>query len=531
MFSLRMNALAVALAALSIAPMASAGTPYPTRETPKAVDLGVPAGTQDSSITVTVALKLRNTGQVDELMHSLYTPGSSQYHHFLSTADFQARFAPSPATVTKTMAAFEAQGLKVTRLSSGLLRVSGSQAAIEKAFRVSLHTFEVPAQGHNGSYRFHAPTTAPTLNASLGDSVVGVVGLDNRPRYRPHIQRMPDGVKSQLTREGSAPAASGAPATPDQPGLWTVTDFADYYDVNPLYAQGVNGGNVTIGIVTLAAFTPSDAFGYWNSLGLNVDPNRITIVDVDGGPGAPSDASGSDETTLDVEQSGGIAPGAKVIVYQSPNTDQGFVDAFAQAIDNNQADSLSTSWGIWEAFDDGTDVTNPNTQNTETQLQVFNELFTQAALQGQSLYSSAGDAGAYDANDPRIFPQPEFTKVLSVDSPASEPYITAAGGTTLPGPQLFGLPDGSTFTVKIAHEQVWGWDYLTKLCATLGFDPASCGIFPGGGGGGVSSYFNTPLYQFRISGVAKTEPNQSLVDTGQNPPQTLITLPAHFWGR
>jgi subtilase family serine protease len=50
-----------------------------------------------------------------------------------------------------------------------------------------------------------------------------------------------------------------------------------------------------------------------------------------GGRALPGDASGSLETTIDVEQSGGIAPGAKIIVYQAPNTNQGFVDVFARA--------------------------------------------------------------------------------------------------------------------------------------------------------------------------------------------------------
>ena len=250
---------------------------------------------------------------------------------------------------------------------------------------------------------------------------------------------------------------------------------------------------------------------------------------MDGGPGAPSDVSGSDETTLDVEQSGGIAPAAKIIVYQAPNTDQGFVDAFAQAIDSNRADTISCSWGEWEELVDGTDVTNPNNGRTMEELAVMNSLFIQAALQGQSMYSSAGDSGAFDASE--FFPQPQFTTVLSVDNPTDEPFITSAGGTTLPGPQLFGLPGGGTFTVNINQEQTWGWDYLTNLCATLGFDPVSCGIFPGGGGGGVSVLFPTPLYQFLIPGIQRSQPNQSLVDTSQTPPATLISLPANYLGR
>jgi subtilase family serine protease len=99
-----------------------------------------------------------------------------------------------------------------------------------------------------------------------------------------------------------------------------VLDLAARYNINPLYQQGIMGHGRTIGIVTLASFTPSDAFAYWSSLNLNVDPNRLTVVNIDGGPGAPSDASDSGETTVDVEQSGGLAPDARIIVYQAPNT-------------------------------------------------------------------------------------------------------------------------------------------------------------------------------------------------------------------
>ena len=524
MFTLRKQALAFALASILVAPAVLAGAPYPTRDTPKAMDLGAQSSDRNSTITVTVALKLRNTDQMMSLMQGLYTSGNPQYHHFLSTEQFQSRFAPTAATVNNAMEQFRAQGLEVRRISSNLLSVTGSQAAMEKAFSVSLHTFEVPAHGDSPSYRFHAPATAPQLAPALAANVEGVLGLDNRPRYHTHIQHTPAGLQQSLTPKGGTPAA-GAPNTPDQPGLWTVTDFADYYDVNPLYSKGIQGQHRTLGIVTLASFTPGDAFTYWNELGLAVDPNRITVVNVDGGPGAPSDASGSDETTLDVEQSGGIAPAAKIIVYQSPNTDQGFVDAFAQAIDSNKADSISCSWGEWEVFPDQNSVTNPNNNRMESSLAAFNDLFIQAALQGQSLFSSAGDSGAYDASE--FFPQPQFSTVLSVDNPTDEPFITSAGGTTLPGPQDF----GSLGIININQEQAWGWDYLTGLCSELGLDPVSCGIFPGGTGGGVSAFVPTPFYQFFIPGIQRTQPNQSLVDTSQIPPQTLITLQGNFFGR
>ena len=294
----------------------------------------------------------------------------------------------------------------------------------------------------------------------------------------------------------------------------------DYYDVGPLYKEGIEGKHQTIGIVTLASFTPSDAFAYWNSLGLQVASKRIKIVQIDGGSGPPSDDSGSDETTLDVEQSGGLAPAANVIVYEAPNTEQGFVDAFAAAFDSNIADTVSTSWGQWEFQDDTTTAFDPVTHRNVNALKAFNDLFTQAALQGQSMYAAAGDAGAYDANDPvNVFPLPDFNKTLSVDSPASQPFLTAAGGTTLPGVQSFTLNDGSSFSLTLHTEQAWGWDYLQKLCVLLGFpDPVDCGIFPVGGGGGVSVFMPRPFYQYFVPGVINSASGQALFDETKKPP-------------
>jgi kumamolisin len=139
--------------------------------------------------------------------------------------------------------------------------------------------------------------------------------------------------------------------------------------VQPLYKRGVSGKGRTLGIVTLANFTPSDVFAYWSGAGLTVDPNRLQIVNIDGGPGAPSDASDSLETTLDVEQSGGVAPCAKIIVYLAPNTFQAFVDAFAAAVESNSAETLSTSWGAWEWYAnlENAPVTDPTTGKTVAQ--------------------------------------------------------------------------------------------------------------------------------------------------------------------
>ena len=452
---------------------------------------------------------------------------SPLYHQFLTSDQFAAQFGPSDETVSRVTQELQAQGLNVTRFSPTLLHVSGTPTAVQNAFGVELHMYEAPA-GKSLTpavehYMAPVATNAPAVSL---EGMQAVLGLDTRARYQSHIHKVPHAIKQPATSQAAV-------ATADPPGEWTVVDFAQYYNAAPLYKHGITGAGKTIGIVTLASFTPTDAYAYWSAVGLTVAQNRISEVQIDGGSGAPSDASGSDETTLDVEQSGGVAPGAKIIVYEAPNTDQGFIDAFAKAIQSNQADAISTSWGEWEWFDETTNVKNPLTGRTVNVLQAQNALFAQAALQGQSMSASAGDDGAYDVNDANVAPVPIFSKVLSVDSPASSPYITAAGGTTLPGPQTFIInASGALFTVNVPTEQAWGWDYLNGLCQAVGApDPVSCGTFPGGGGGGISSYQSIPLWQLLARNIRTSPSGQTLTEFDVTPPETFVTLPAGFHGR
>jgi subtilase family serine protease len=225
------------------------------------------------------------------------------------------------------------------------------------------------------------------------------------------------------------------------------------------------------------------------------------------------------------------------MVYEGPNTDQGFIDAFAQAIDSNHADTISCSWGEWEFFDlaaQGNIVTDPVTGRTTSTLRAVNDLFVQAALQGQSMYVAAGDSGAYDDTEfffPPSWPVPKHSVVLSVDDPAAQQWVTAMGGTTLAGPQTYEITATQNLTINIPTERAWAWDYLIPLCTALGFDPISCGIYPTGGGGGVSSYIPLPFYQFGIPGIEATAFNQTQLDYSQTPPAFVVTLPGGYLGR
>ena len=532
---------------LGLLPSAIAQTakPYPTAATPEAVDLGtLEAQSGATPIAITIALHLRDVNGAENLLKSLHTPGDPQYHQFLTADQFVARFAPSDADVANVVAGLAEYGLAAERTTATTLKVTGLPAQMENAFSVSLHSYEVPAYGSVPGYTYHAPLSPPTIPSGISASVAAVVGLDTRPSFSPANRTVPPTLK----------IASSVPqtTTPDEPGFWTVIDFADYYNVDPLYQRGLSGRGRTIGIVTLASFTPSDAFAYWSALGLKVDPNRLTIVNVDGGPGAPSDASGSIETALDVEQSGGIAPGASIIVYQAPNTYQAWVDAFAAAVDADSAETLSTSWLNWEWFAnlENGPVTDPITGQTVGFTRAGHELLVRAAIQGQTFFAAAGDGGAYTVNwvlgcfGPYSSAQPSScSQPLSVGYPADDTAMTAAGGTTLPGLQEYCLNAACTppyYDINIKHERVWAWDYLIGLCKTLGYDPISCGIFPVGGGGGVSIMFREPFYQFGLPGVQRSQPGQIweagsaiAAELGSPGPPccSYYALPAHYRGR
>ena len=534
-------AFGACLSALAHGAAGLAAVPYPTAATPKAVDTGtVDAATP---IEVTVALRLQDLDGAEKLLESLNTPGNPQYHQFLSADEFVARFAPSQSDVAKVIASLAKYGLTAQQATATTLKVTGLPADMERAFSVSLHSYTVSSQGNVAGYRFHAPLSRASVPDEISDVVSGVVGLDSRPSLHPFNVRSVAKLADTGASAGSGTPAGSGTSNPFE--SLTVTDFANLYDVQPLYSRGLTGQGRTIGIMSFAGFTPSDAYAYWDAVGLKVNSNRIKVVNVDGGPGAPSDAAGSIETTLDVEQSGGLAPGANMIVYLAPNTNQSFVDVFAAAIDGNKVDTLSVSWGEWEWFDnlENSPVTDPFSGRTVSSTQALHELLVRAAIQGQTVITAAGDGGAYEVNrdlacnGPFSASDPNSCSLtLSVGYPGTDPAITAGGGTTLPGTQTYCLDAACTtpFVIDLPHEQVWGWDYLEGLCNALGITIAECGIQYVGGGGGVSVTFYQPSYQFGVFGVQLSQPHQVFqAGTGflADGIGLHFALPAYFPGR
>ena len=479
--------VAVGLLTSSLAYGATTSTEFKFDRDARIADLGL--APQSEVRQVTLSLAVRNSAAMEAHAASLVDPSSPNYRKFLTPAQVGALYGQDATTVAQVVNFLKAQGMTVTKVYANNLLISakGTNAQLAAVFGSTIHAYQSLGR------TWEAPAGATTLPANLAGIVTAVHGLNGRPLFRSNITRQPaSGVASGESKlvPSRLPSATAA----SLPGEYTVLDLAAKYNVTPLYSAGVTGAGKTIGIATLAGYRQSDAYAYWNALGLNVAPNRITDVPVDGGP-LPADGPGSDgagETTLDVQQSGGVAPGANIRVYLAPNDGNGFLDMFATAVDDNVVDTLSVSWGAAEIFNSG------------AELAAYHAVFVQAALQGIPVIAASGDSGAFDIN--RNVPYPACTTLLTTDHPASDTAVLAAGGTTLPHTQVHRYG-----TITIPTERAWAWDYLRSYISQYyGQTTYYTDYFPVGGGGGVSVDFGRPAYQGGLAGVASSAAAQSL---------------------
>jgi kumamolisin len=190
-------------------------------------------------------------------------------------------------------------------------------------------------------------------------------------------------------------------------------------------------------------------------------------------------------------------------------------------------DSLSVSWGLAEVFYFEAVIGEDHTG----QLLAFHQAFLELAAQGISAFASSGDNGAYDIYDVNTDFEKPYKHVLTVDSPGSDPAITAAGGTTTPVELKFSILPNAPLLV-VPTEQVWGWDYLQNYLVDNGAVQFQNALFPVGGGGGVSIFWPVPAYQKHSPGIRRSEADQSVIFEGDdNENQDLLDLPAHFAGR
>jgi kumamolisin len=489
-------------------------------------DLGLSVASKVINTTIVLKLSDEKKAELKNFVKATVTPGDPQYHKFLTVAQFRERFAPSSQSIQEFMAYLQSHGIRVSGVDpDGLgFNASGTIAQFDGAFSTQIHDFL-----RNGQ-RFHSPASNPVVPAQFDGLFLGAIGLNNESGlYRPMLVHSigKAGSSNKLPMPQWHTIHHGGTAT-GEPGFYTVGDVANFYQVNPLYQAKIKGQGRTIGIMTFANFSITDVNTYWQQIGLNVSPSRtITRVKLNCTAGVSclyESGVGVDETSLDVEQSGGLAPGANIIVYvQGLNNNQGLVGLFRQAANDNIADTVSISWGLPEAFyfaafNGGVDLTGS--------MQAVDNYLLQGAAQGQSFFAATGDSGAYDTARGYYLGGYGYDP-LSVDFPSSDPNITAAGGTTIGNVDIPGFqgPNGYCNDIYTDDEGVWGWDYIYyDWGSCLGLSYSDLEFV--GGGGGVSSYWGLPYYQAFLQGTTQTVPGQTFNGYGVD-----YTFPADFNGR
>lgn len=415
------------------------------------------------SIQATVTLAPRDPAALRSLTQEVSTPGSAEYHQYLTPAQFVARFGPTAAEVDQARAALATRGLSLGALSANHLSfaVSGSEGTVAHAFSVSLTRYRL-ADGQIG----YAPGDAPAVPTAIAPDVQGVLGLDTLAPAHPlslqHAHRL-----AQPYARGNATASastvspcSGATSAASQYGAYTPNELAGAYDFDGLYSGGDQGAGTSVALYELEPHLSSDISAYQSCMGTDVSVANTTV---DGGAGS---GAGEGEAALDIEDVIGLAPGASIDVYTGPNTDSGAYDTYSAIISADTSQVISTSWGQCEAAEGSSSASSENT------------LFEEAASQGQSVFAAAGDSGADDCGD----------GTASVDDPASQPDVTGVGGTTL------------SSDTGAASQTVW-----------------NDGSGDGAGGGGVSELWSMPSYQtsFAVQGGNREVPDVS-ADADEN---------------
>ncbi len=418
---------------------------------------GVP---RSSVIDATVALRPRDPAALAAYAQAVSTPGSAVYHHYLSVAQFAQRFAPSGAEVASVRAALEAQGLHPGALgANGLsLDLKASAGTMSTAFATSFERYQVP-----GGRTAFANTAAPALSTSVSGLVEGIVGLDTlqvpRPAGLVKAPRARARAAAVAGRDTTAPG-EGQPCTAGATsGGYTAGQIASAYGLSDLYAAGDGGSGTTVAVFELEPYSASDIATYQACYGTSTP---ITNITVDGGPGT---GAGQGEAALDIEDLIGLVPNASILVYEGRNTGGSAYDTYQAIITQNRAKVVSTSWGLCEP------------QEGSSAAGAENDLFLEAATQGQTILAASGDHGVKDCVSG------SHSSSVAVDDPASQPYVTGVGGTSL---TAVGPPPSET---------VWNSSWNT-----------GSGNASGAGGGGVSSFWGLPSYQsgFAIAQSAVT---------------------------
>lgn len=497
-------ASAVGLAATS----AAAAPPNPPPKSSKSFPGSVPSwagsrtktGIPLSNTTVEgeIYFNLPDLAGAKATANAVSTPDSAAYGQYLKPADWISKYAPSQSTVDATVNWLKSQGLVIMGVPQSRLYVvfRGTVAQINQVFSTTEQNYSFGGQTLIG------PATAPSVPADIAASIQSVSIDQGRLLTRPALASPTSGEASPSSPDASKPiqppvtapcSTSWGEKSVTLPEAYGTTSFPTFIcGYTPKQLQGAYGvstpGTVsstagagqTVAIIdayasptiesdtntwAAASGVPALAPGQYSQI---VPDSRMFLDQAL--CAQPSGWQG--EQTLDVQAVHGLAPGANILYVGGFNCGGGLDIAMSNILDGHLANIVSNSYGnVGEAL-------------SPDALQGEQNIHLQAAAEGIGLYFSSGDSGDEKAN----------LGYASPDFPASSPYVTAVGGTS--------LAVGADDTYKF--ETGWGTARQRVVQDATG-NLAYAGPLPGpfrfGAGGGTSAVFAQPAYQ---SGLVPT---------------------------
>lgn len=523
------------LVTLVMALSVGVGIPTATAASPRAV---VVAGTQPSwatpaarvgspdpgqRLTFRVYLTLRDRAGAEAVAQAVSDPSNPSFRQFLSPAQVGQRFAPTDASIAQVASWLRSAGFSVGDIPANNLFVeaTGTARAAEALFSVRLGQYVV------GGRQLRAPDTNVSVPSGLATVVSGVVGLDQSesqvtppntngqgPSTAP-VQRNsalpgavppPDGFRNAppCSAYWAQQIAQGLPAFDSYPAVLPYTpcglvpeQLRSAYGLSAAVQGGLNGAGQTVAIVD--AFAAPTLLADAQEYARRNDPShpllssqfhKIVFPPTHSleGPDQCDAAGWYGEQSLDVEAVHAMAPGAQILFVGGADClDMSLDKALNTIVAGHLASIVSNSYG-----DLGEDL-------PASVINAFQDITVQAVVEGIGLYFSSGDSG--DEADNLGAP--------SADFPASSPWVTAVGGTSL------GVGQNGGAAVQT------GWETTKATLIDGAWNPPD-GFFLYGSGGGTSRLFAEPSYQRSHVPVGLASQNQARYQRGRVVPDIAM---------
>src|SRR6266702_8656819 len=300
-----------------------------------------------------VLLGMRDESGALATLRAVSDPASASYGHYLTNAQFDARYAPAKSSVTAVQDWLRSQGFQVTKtLPSGMyVEASGSVAQVQSAFGTSVHNYSYLGKNvHANNSQLSLPTGTP---AAVTSAISGVIGVDQGTALK-HTAGTEPGPPPGA-RYGVQPCsayyaekvADDKPAAYGKNQPYTVCGYGPQqlqsaYGESSLLKSGIDGRGVTVAITDAYAaptiyadaqkynqvhhqplFTP----GQFSQI--VPDRNGFDQVKLCGAQGWYG------EETLDVEAVHAMAPGANIVYVGASDCTSGLDEAWAETIDSH----------------------------------------------------------------------------------------------------------------------------------------------------------------------------------------------------